>query len=419
MKKIFSSIDIGSDSIKIVVCEYFQNKLNVLASIKKSSSGIENGIIIDKERAKMSINEALEDINSSLGVKIDKAIINVPMYDSEYMVNEGSTTITNENKVVTGNDMVNALQGSIYNKIPKSRELVTIQPIKYNVDDEKKDLLNPRGIRADKLYVTSMCMTVPKKNIYVVISILQELNIEVIDILFGIIGDYYEFKNKEISNGVCGVINIGSDKIETAVFKNGIMFNSNTLKNGSNSIDKDISYIYNISNNQAKRIKETFALAHKEFASTSDIYEITNKLGIKTKINQYEISEIVNSRLKEMLENAKKSLNDLTKKEISYIIVSGGIVNMPGFEILCKEVIGENVIIKSINTIGARDNSYSEAIGMIRYFIDKLNIRGKDYTMFDDDKYFDLVENKRNNINNGNTSVFGKLFGYLFDNKED
>ena len=419
MKKIFSSIDIGSDSIKIVVCEYFQNKLNVLASIKKSSSGIENGIIIDKEIAKMSINEALKNINSSLGVNIDKAIINVPMYDSEYMVNEGSTTITNENKVVTGNDMVNALQGSIYNKIPKSRELVTIQPIKYNVDDEKKDLLNPRGIRADKLYVTSMCMTVPKKNIYVVISILQELNIEVIDILFGIIGDYYEFKNKEISNGVCGVIDIGSDKTEVAVFKNGIMFNSNVIKKGSNSIDKDISYIYNISNNQAKRIKETFALAHKEFASISDIYEITNKLGIKTKIKQYEISEIVNSRLKEMLENAKKSLNDLTKKEISYIIVSGGIVNMPGFEILCKEVIGDNIIIKSINTIGARDNSYSEAIGMIRYFIDKLNIRGKDYTMFDDDKYFDLVENKRNNINNGNTSVFGKLFGYLFDNKED
>ena len=197
------------------------------------------------------------------------------------------------------------------------------------------------------------------------------------------------------------------------------MFNSNVIKKGSNSIDKDISYIYNISNNQAKRIKETFALAHKEFASTSDIYEITNKPGIKTKINQYEISEIVNSRLKEMLENAKKSLNDLTKKEISYIIVSGGIVNMPGFEILCKEVIGDNIIIKSINTIGARDNSYSEAIGMIRYFIDKLSIRGKDYTMFDDDKYFDLVENKRNNINNGNTSVFGKLFGYLFDNKED
>lgn len=72
-----------------------------------------------------------------------------------------------------------------------------------------------------------------------------------------------------------------------------------------------------------------------------------------------------------------------------------------------------------IKTIGVRDESYSQALGMIKYFIDKLSIRGKEYTMFDDEKYLDLVENKKNNINNGNTSVFGRLFGYLFDNKED
>ena len=300
MKKIFSSIDIGSDSIKIVVCEYFQNRLNVLASTKRKSDGIRNGIVVDSAKAKESIKNAIKEIDLSLGVKIDRAIINVPMYDAEYMINEGSTTITNEERVVTGTDMVNALQGSIYNKIPKSRELVTIQPIKYNVDNEKKDLYNPRRIRADKLYVTSMSTTLPKKNIYV----------EVIDILFGIIGDYYEFKTKEMENSVCGVINIGSDTIETAVFKGGIIFNSNTIKTGSASIDTEISYIYNVNPKQAEKIKETFAIAHKEFASKTDVYEINNKLGIKTKINQYEISDVVNSKLKEMLEIAKKSIND-------------------------------------------------------------------------------------------------------------
>ena len=404
MKKIFSSIDIGSDSIKIVVCEYFQNKLNVLASTKRKSDGIRNGIIVDSVKAKESIKNAIKEIDLSLGVRVDKAIINVPMYDAEYMINEGSTTITNEERVVTGTDMVNALQGSIYNKIPKSRELVTIQPIKYNVDNEKKDLYNPRRIRADKLYVTSMSTTLPKKNIYVVISILQELGIEVIDILFGIIGDYYEFKTKEMENSVCGVINIGSDTIETAVFKSGIIFNSNTIKTGSASIDTEISYIYNVNPKQAEKIKETFAIAHKEFASKTDVYEI---------------SDVVNSKLREMLEIAKKSLNDLTKKEISYIIISGGIVNMPGFDILAKEIIGDKAAINMIKTIGVRDESYSQALGMIKYFIDKLSIRGKEYTMFDDEKYLDLVENKKNNINNGNTSVFGRLFGYLFDNKED
>ena len=419
MKQIFSSFDIGSSSIKIVVCEYFEHRLNVLASVKIDSAGIKNGIVVDSIKAKAQIKKAIDNIDSILGLKIDKAIINVPMYDASYMVNEGSTTITNPDRVVKGIDMVNSLQGSIYNKIPKSRELVTIMPIKYNVDNEKKDLMNPRGIRANKLYVNSMSTTVPKKNIYAIISILQELGIEIIDILFGIIGDYYEFKDKKMENSVCGVINIGSDKTELAVFKNNIIFNSKILDIGSKDIDEDLSYIYNISEKQSKKIKETFALAYKDFSSTSDVYEINNKIGIKTKINQYEASEIASKKLKEILEISKKELNDLTKKEISYIIVSGGIINMPGFDVLAKEIIKDKVVINSIKTIGARDSAYSQALGMISYFIDKLSIRGKEYTMFDDDMYLDLVESKKNNLNGENTTVFGKLFGYLFDNKED
>ena len=419
MKKIFTSIDIGSSYIKVIVCELFQGKFNILSSCKSPSLGIKRGIIEDENLAKESIKKAIDEVNKSLGVKVDKAIINVPMYESEFMVNDAYTTITSQDNIVTGNDMVNALQTSIYNKIPKSRELVTIQPIKYKIDDLDKSISSPRGIRANKLFVTSMCTTVPKKNIYKVISILHELNIEVIDIIFGIIGDYYQFKNSDIDKKVSGVINIGSSKIEIAVFQKGIIFNSSIVNTGCDSIDNDISYIYNISNKQSKKIREIFALAHKDFSSTSDIYEINNKSGIKTKINQYEISEIVSSKIKEMLEISKKALNDLTKKEISYIIVSGGIVNMPGFDVLCKEVLGEGVVINPIKTIGVRDNCYSQSFGMIKYFIDKLSIRGKEYTMFDEDTQIDLVENKKNNVNSNDSSVFGRLFSYLFDNKED
>ena len=418
MRKIFSSIDIGSDSIKLVVCELFEGNLNILASVKYPSLGIKQGVVVDENLVKESLIKAVREVNTSLGFKIDKAIINIPMYESEYMVNEGTVTITNKESIVTGNDMVNALQTSIYNKIPKSRELVTIQPIRYRLDTIDQDIQSPRGIRAKKISVDSMCTTIPKKNIYKIISIVQEIGIEVVDILFGVIGDYFEFKNKEINKGITGVINIGSDKIELAVFKEGIIYNSKVIKSGSNLIDNDISYIYNITDKQAKKIKEVFALAHKDFASNSDIYEITNKSGIKTKINQVEISEIVSSKLKEMLEISKKGLNDLTKKEISYIIITGGIVNMPGFDILSKELFGNNLILGPIKTIGARDMSYSQALGMIKYFIDKLSIRGKEYTMFDEDKQIELIENRKNNVSDNN-SMFGKFFGYLFDSKED
>ena len=418
MRKIFSSIDIGSDSIKIAVCELFEEKLNILASTKYPSSGIKQGVVVDENSVKETLIKAIHEINASLGLKVDKAIINIPMYEPEYMVNEGTVTITNKESIITGNDMVNALQTSIYNKIPKSRELVTIQPIKYKVDTIDQEIMSPRGIKAKKLSVRSMCTTIPKKNIYSIISIVQSIGIEVVDILFGVIGDYFEFRNKMIDKSITGVINIGSDKIELAVFKEGIIYNSKIIKSGSNLIDNDISYIYNINDNQAKKIKEVFALAHKDFASNSDVYEITNKANIKIKINQVEVSEIVSSKLKEILEISKKGLNDLTKKEISYIIITGGIVNMPGFDILSKEILGNNLILGPINTIGARDMSYSQSLGMIKYFIDKLSIRGKEYTMFDDDKQMELIENRKNNVTS-NTGVFGKFFGYLFEGKED
>ena len=73
---------------------------------------------------------------------------------------------------------------------------------------------------------------------------------------------------------------------------------------------------------------------------------------------------------------------------------------------------------KKLNIIGIRDNSYSSCIGMIGYFINKLRIRGKAYTMFDEEKQIELIDG-RGNEKFSNTSVFGKVFDYLVGNKED
>ena len=49
MKHIYSSVDIGSDTIKIAVCELYKGKLNLLASSSVKSNGIKKGLITDFE----------------------------------------------------------------------------------------------------------------------------------------------------------------------------------------------------------------------------------------------------------------------------------------------------------------------------------------------------------------------------------
>jgi cell division protein FtsA len=183
MRKIYSSIDVGSSFIKIVVLEELDKKLNILANISYPSKGIKDGMIVDIKEAVISLREALAEINKSLGVKIDKAITSVPINNAKYAITEGYTTITSEDKIVTSEDILNSLQASIYNKIPESEELVTVIPIKYIIDDQA-DVKNPRGIHANKLGVMSMMVTAPKANIYKQVSLLSNAGVEVVDILF-------------------------------------------------------------------------------------------------------------------------------------------------------------------------------------------------------------------------------------------
>lgn len=414
MRKIYSCVDIGSNSIKIIVCEYFEKKYNVLSSNICETTSVKKGVVVNEELFISELKNALKEVNSSLGIKIDKVIINVPIYDAEYTLVDGYTSITGEDNIITGEDMVNALQASIYNKIDKSKELVTIMPIKYILnDDEKIVIKEPKGLQAEKLKVFAMMITVPKRNIYKVVSSIEKLGIEIVDILFGAIGDYTLFKEKVYDTSTVGVINFGTDKIELSIFNNGIITNSTIIQDGSRNIDNDISYVYNIKKSQAKRLKEIFALANEEYASQNEIYEINNRSSIKTKISQYEISQIISNRIREILQNSKKELNHLTKKEIRYIIITGGISNIPGFEEVAKEVFQDTYVPSKLDIIGIRDNSYSSCMGMIVYFLNKLKIRGKSYTMFDEEKEVELIDTK------GNENIFGKVFDYLIKNKED
>ena len=55
MKKIYTSIDIGSDTIKFVVGEYFNNKINILSSYIIKSKGVRKGLIVDANLTDASV----------------------------------------------------------------------------------------------------------------------------------------------------------------------------------------------------------------------------------------------------------------------------------------------------------------------------------------------------------------------------
>jgi len=409
MKHIYSSIDIGTDNIKIVVCELYQNKINLLAATSTKSQGIKKGLIADFELAKKSVSNAFREIEEMLGFKIRQVIALVPAIRAEYSLIKASVPIDGE---VTNQDVVNVLNRALEANQDHEHELITAIPVDYKIND-KVLITSPVGCKGNELSIRAVKATTSRKNVYSVCNLLDTLGIEVVDINLSGISDLYAFKNKNIDNSISAIVNIGDDITNVSIFNHGVIVKSSVINMGSSYIDKDIMYMYKLTCGDALKLKKRFALASNKHASASDIYEIKNRLGDTVKINQFEISEVVSSRLEEILNLVKVELSNLTTKQIDYIIITGGISNIPDIDILVNYVLGRNTKIGNIKVVGIRDNKYSSCLGSIIYFINKLKLRNEDFSMVSEEECEVLSENE-GRVNNSDTMI-GKVFGFFFD----
>ena len=413
MKHIYTSIDLGSDTIKVVVAELYQNKINLLASISYKSKGIKKGLITDVEQALESVRGAISETEDMLGLKIKKVIASIPSFNAEYSIIKGDIKINNEESIVTNEDVLNALEVAVRSKTFTTREMVTILPVDYTLDD-KAFIKNPIGMKGTTLGCKAVLVSTPKKNVYSVITLLEQLGIEVVDVSLNNIGDLYSFNSKKFEDKIGAIINIGSDITNLSLYNKSILVKSSIINMGGKNIDNDISYMYKVSDSVAEKLKLKFALAHKKNASVNDLIEVKNASGESIKINQFELSEVVMSRTEEILNEAKKEINLLTSKKIDYIIITGGTSNIPGFEYVVKDVFGEYANIGNVKMLGIRDNIYSSCVGNLVYFISKLKLKNQNYSMINDNEVYQITSTTARKLN-ASDSMLGKLFGYFFN----
>ena len=413
MKKIYTAIDIGSDTIKFVVGEYYKDKLNILCAHEEKSKGIRKGLIVDPNLAINSIKDGIKEINNNLGINIKKVVVGVPSYNSKFMFVTGEINITED--IITTDNVNNIIKTSVYSKIEQDYELVTVIPIAFFIDGEREEKVV--GKAGNKLEMKGIMVTAPKKNIYSVLSVMEGAGLEVVDITISPLGDYFEVKNDSLDKRVGAIINIGHETMNVSVFNRGKLMNTEIIQLGGINIDKDLAYMFNISIFDAREIKERFASSHKRFIALNDVYEVKNTAGEVINLNQIEVTEIVMDRLAELLKLAQKQILLLTKQNISYIVITGGLTEIRAFKNLVYEILGKDVIIYTEDTLGVRNNKYTTSIGMIKYFIDKMEVRGREYSSIDEQDEELLINPNNKNIR-GKASIT-KIFGNFIGTKED
>ncbi len=410
MSDIYTGIDLGTNSIKVVVCDKLNDNYHVLASSSESSNGIKNGYITDTKLAVNSVSKAIKQVNEMLGIKINKVIACVPSVDCKMSIVHGSTNIIDYNEV-TSLDISNVITDALKDYDFTNEELVTAMPINFIVD-ENENVHDPKGMKGSILETRVVISTMPKEPLYRILEVLKLSGVEAVDITFNSFGDYYTIKNNKYDEEVGAIINLGEESTNVSIFNKGIQIKNSLIPFGSRNVDKDLTYVFKSKMSESRKLKENFAVAFSSMADSNDTWLIKLDKDNTKEVNQVGVSKVVEARVKELLKLAKNEIKNLTNREIRYIIITGGLSELAGFSYLVEQEFGFVAKVCNINVMGIRHNMYSSCYGAIKYFNDKLDLRGKHYNMVsneDEDRLSSVTSSVTTNEN-----VISKVFGHFF-----
>lgn len=413
MRNIYTGIDLGSDSIKIVVAEYTHNDFHILAQTAVNSVGIRRGIVVNHVMAVNSLNLAISEIEKVLGYRIKKAIVTVPSAETFIKAVEDKIFINDE--IVNGHDICNLLNTIAKNNKREDEEIVSILPIIFSVDGNNKK--NPNRLKGEEISTKAVVISSSKKIIYDYLKVFQAAGVEVEDITLNAIGDYYIAKNKGLDDKLGVIINIGHEKMEISLFNKGVLIKNSIINLGGKNIDKDLSYIYGLDLSTSREIKERFATSSIRYADNNEILEFVDEADQKKTITQYEIAEVIEARVVELLNLALNEIKTLTNRKISYIIVTGGTTELNGFSYVVETTLGPKAETMNIMNIGIRDNKFSSSMGIIEYFHDKMLLREKDISHIDEFDLNNIIEIKKSMLDLTEDISVSKIYGYFTDTK--
>ncbi|GAB6169131.1 hypothetical protein JCM1393_15910 [Clostridium carnis] len=312
------AMDIGSNTIKIVVGKYFKDKLSIAKLIDLPTP---EGAIID---GKVSNKQVLADmIQFSLkdnGIRVKDAICTT-----------NSSLIINRDIVipkVEEEEMETVIRYEIQQYLPINLDDYIIQ---FIVLDE---IIDDVGAKL-KVNVISY----PERMAYGYYELLTsiELNPYILDVTYNSLNklaNYSEGTNGEVLGGTVAFVDMGATSINVTIFKNGKLDFTRMIKSGGDNIDYALSQSLNMSAKSTESIKV-------EKANLIDIQD-------EDAINK-TIKQVIDDILDELERILQFYRNKTVGNNIDKIFIYGGSSNIKGIAPYMEEKL--NIAIEKITDL--------------------------------------------------------------------
>lgn len=368
---IIVGIDIGTSKVSGVVAEINSfNQVEVIATAECKCFGIKKSKITDENEITSAISKTVSDLEQQANIKINSTYITIT--GKHVTIVQNSIVKEAKDKIVgiTSKDLNSAFLQIKDIDVPDDKVIIDIITNEIKLDNGRV-VDNPVGALSSTFTVNGQVILANKNYVRQLTGILKKANLEIDGIIPNILAQRTLVLDKNEVNDNVMILDIGAGNTDIGIFNGQNYIYTNTIPLGGENITNDIALVFNITEEEAERLKKQYALALRSFIDNdTDIILNTYKGDEKNKIiKSSQLIEVIEARIEEIFSLVNKQIiNAGVKASINNVILTGqGITCISKSDVAGKIVLNIPVKISTGRLVSTIKPEYRSSYALIRY----------------------------------------------------
>ena len=369
---IIVGLDIGVSKVSCVIGQVNKfSEIEVIGYGLSNNSGIKRGQILDYERVGQSIKDAVNSAEQISELSVNSAYVNIKGMNVRIEKVVMESEVERPNDGMTVNDIYNLYTKiQISTRLERDEQIIDILPLAYIVNGRVyKD--EPIGAFCKTFQMEVEVVIARGDYIDGIQKALKYADLKIDGLILETLATSNIILMPEEKQAGVLMLDIGGGHTDISVYKNDRLEFYTTLPVGGDHITNDISMTFNISTDEAEKLKRQYNLALVSMITNNHEIKLTSKADASNDIIKCsEIVQVIEARIKEVYQLVRRMLQEKGMiTGISSVVLTGqGISNIVGAEELAKRVLKiNNVRICSPKLINVIKPQHTTVYGMVRY----------------------------------------------------
>lgn len=375
-KKVYASLEIADQEVRLVVLEVFDGRYNVLRTEKASCTGIQNQKVVDEANVVKSIREVTTNAQAALGYRIERVLLAIPSVNVQRNNQKVHIQIEDGTHTIRLFHIQQGYNKAIQRKASDEVEFVNLNRILYTVNDTETKKI-PLQESCEDFYMNVDLLYADKETIYSYAKCVEQANLEILDLCLDTYAISQQTACLEMSYDRMMIqLDLEANHCTLSVFSKGRLMNTATLEKGFNWFISDLKEKYHLSDEVCYRLLQNLFYSDESKAKDIIIYIGQNDLE-RVEITEKELTESCMPKIRQWIAQINETCAPIVKQSKSRYILTGQGSNIVVFKDLEKSFNAEAMVYQE-SCMGARDGSYVCALGMIYAWQEVNKIRSID-----------------------------------------